>query len=286
MGAKRYRVDPKTFCLEKAGTTHSGKVKESGSSALLEEKINRMFRLQEKLHAENQRSVLLILQARNGAGKDSLIKHVYSGMNTAWCHVTSYKAPSSRELDRSYMWRHFRDLPGRGQIVIFNRSYYEEVTTTRVHTEWLDAQPIPDDKIDDRFWKRRFEQINAFEKFLVHNGTSVVKIFLNISKDEQKARFLNRIENPKKRWKFFPDDLKERRRWDEYTPVFQEMLTKTSSKRAPWYVVPADQKWYARLAAADILISALKKLDPKFPKPDAEKMKQLEKARAELLSED
>ncbi|MDE0022258.1 MAG: polyphosphate kinase 2 family protein [Candidatus Poribacteria bacterium] len=286
MSVKRYRVDPKKFRLEKAAARYAGgKLKESGSAELLAQKIKRMAALQERLFAENRRSVLLTLQARNGAGKDSLIKHVFSGMNSAWCHVVSYKAPSSRELDYGYLWRHFRDIPARGQIVIFNRSYYEEVSTTRVHTKWLGAQPLPSNKIDKKFWKKRFDQINAFEKYLVQNGSSVVKIFLNVSKKEQKARFLNRIYNPKKQWKFAPEDLEERRKWDEYTPVFQEMLTKTSKKYAPWYAVPGDQKWYARLAAADILIHALKKIDPQFPKMNVEKMKQLEKAKAELESE-
>ena len=248
----------------------------------LERGIARLAELQEKLYAQDRWAVLLVLQAMDAAGKDSTIKHVMSGVNPQGCQVHSFKAPSAEELQHDYLWRTSRALPERGQIGIFNRSYYEEVLAVRVHPELLSQKKIPQRLISDDLWRRRFEEINAFERYLTGNGIVVLKFFLHLSKKEQKQRFLERLKDPEKNWKFSVSDALERRHWDEYMQAYEDMIRNTSTKHAPWYVVPADHKWFARLVVAEGAIGAMEALDLAFPKVDAGKRKELKRARAAL----
>jgi PPK2 family polyphosphate:nucleotide phosphotransferase len=261
----QFLVDPKKFKLSKCDPDFTGDMKRKDARQKLAVDIERMRDLQDRFYAAGTHSLLLVLQARDAAGKDSTIKHVLSGLNPSGCDVYSYKSPSSEELDHGYLWRHMQDLPRRGHIGIFNRSYYEEVTAVRVHPEFLAGQRIPADLVTDDVWDERFEDINAFERYLTRNGTRVVKFFLNVSRDEQKARFMERIENPAKHWKFSNSDMKVRGLWDEYDDAFDDALRRTSTKHAPWYVVPADHKWFTRLAVADIIVNALESIDPRYP---------------------
>lgn len=247
--------------------------------------VERMSELQEKLYAQDTYGVLLIFQAMDAAGKDGAIRHVMSGVNPQGCSVTSFKSPSSEELDHDYLWRATKALPARGMIGIFNRSYYEEVLVVRVHPEFLAKQKLPEEEAGDGLWKRRFRQINDFEKYLVRNGIIVLKFFLNISKKEQKKRFLSRIDVPEKNWKFSVADYKERGFWGEYQDAFEDMLNNTSTDHAPWFVIPADNKWFARLAVSEAVCSVLERLDLKFPKVDPERLKELQEIKAALESE-
>jgi PPK2 family polyphosphate:nucleotide phosphotransferase len=231
----------------------------------LEQDIERLARLQEVLYAHDRYALLLIFQAMDAAGKDSVIKHVMSGVNPQGCQVFSFKAPSQEELDHDFLWRTTKALPERGRIGIFNRSYYEEVLIVRVHPEILTAQHIPDEERNENIWQHRYEDINNFERYLTRNGTVILKFFLNVSKKEQKERFLDRIERPEKNWKFSFADVKERERWEDYMHAYQEMLNHTSTHWAPWYVIPADHKWFTRAAVADIIITKLESLDLRFP---------------------
>lgn len=249
---------------------------------LLQEGTPLLAEYQDKLYAQNNYAVLIILQAMDAAGKDGTIKHVMSGLNPQGCQVTSFKAPSTEELDHDYMWRCFKNLPERGNIGIFNRSYYEEVLITRVHPEILERQRLPDHLADKNIWKRRFEEINNFEKYLVNNGIVVLKFFLNISKAEQKRRFLARLELPNKNWKFSVTDAKERGHWNEYMEAFEDCFSHTSTKWAPWYVIPADEKPFARLAVGYVVYQTLKSLKLKYPIVTKAQKEQLEKARAIL----
>jgi PPK2 family polyphosphate:nucleotide phosphotransferase len=251
----------------------------------LERGIARLAKLQAKLYAQDRWAVLLILQAMDAAGKDSTINHVMSGVNPQGCQVTSFKAPSPQELDHDYLWRSSRALPERGKIGIFNRSYYEEVLVVRVHPELLAKEKIPAELMSDHLWKKRFDDINAFERYASRNGIVVLKFFLHLSKKEQKKRFLERLDDPDKNWKFSVSDALERRQWAKYMQAYEEMIRNTSTKRAPWYVVPADHKWFSRLVVAEALISAMENLDLSFPKMDADKKKELKAARAALESE-
>jgi PPK2 family polyphosphate:nucleotide phosphotransferase len=251
----------------------------------LERGIARLTRLQEKLYAQDRWALLLILQAMDAAGKDSTIKHVMSGVNPQGCEVHSYKAPSAEELEHDFLWRTSRSLPERGKIGIFNRSYYEEVLVVRVHRELLEREKIPLALVSDDIWKKRFEDINAFEHYLARNGILVLKFFLHISKKEQKTRFLERLEDPDKNWKFSMNDALERKHWGKYMEAYEDMIRNTSTKHAPWYVVPADHKWFARLAVAEATIEAMENLDLAFPKMDAAKRKELKNARAALQRE-
>lgn len=255
------------------------------AQALLREGIERLGDLQEKLYAQDRWSVLLIFQAMDAAGKDSTIKHVMSGVNPQGCQVFSFKAPSAEELDHDYLWRTTKCLPERGRIGIFNRSYYEEVLVVRVHQEILAGQRIPPSLLTADIWKERYEDISAFERYLSRNGTVVRKFFLHMSRDEQKKRFLERIEEPAKRWKFAAGDVAERAHWDRYRNAYAKMIRHTASRHAPWYVVPADNKWYTRLIVAGAIVDTLLDLDLHFPKFDARKRKELEAARAALVSE-
>ncbi len=246
--------------------------------------IKVLAELQGRLAAQDTYSVLIIFQALDAAGKDGTIKHVMTGINPQGCSVHSFKAPSTEELDHDYLWRCAKRLPERGHITIFNRSYYEEVLIVRVHPELLEKQHLPI-KASPKLWQQRFEQINNFEKYLTDNGTMILKFYLNISKEEQKRRFLERIENPDKNWKFASADLVERNYWKNYMKAYEECFNNTSTKWAPWYVIPADYKPYARLAVADIINSKLKELDPKYPTLSKQQMKQLKSAKELLLGQ-
>lgn len=229
--------------------------------------------------------MLMIFQAMDAAGKDGAIKHVMSGINPQGCSVTSFKAPSSEELDHDYMWRAHKAIPERGKIGLFNRSYYEEVLVVRVHEEILGAQHLPKELIGKDIWANRYKDINNFEKYFAHNGVIVVKFFLHLSKGEQKKRFLERLEMPEKNWKFSLADVKERSCWKDYQKAYEEMIQNTASKHAPWYVIPADNKWFTRLAVASAAIEALNSLDLQFPEVDKDKKKELEKVREALLQD-
>ena len=249
------------------------------------EGVERLAALQEKLYAQDRWGVLLVFQAMDAAGKDSAIKHVMSGVNPQGCQVFSFKAPSPEELDHDFLWRTMRCLPERGRIGIFNRSYYEEVLVVRVHPELLAKQRLPDELVSKRIWQDRFEDICAFERYISRNGYLVRKFFLNVSKDEQKRRFLERIERPEKNWKFSLRDAQERGAWKDYMAAYEDAIRHTATKEAPWIVVPADRKWFARLVVAAAIDEALESLDLEFPIVDAAKKRELAAARRALLGE-
>ena len=240
---------------------------------------------QDVLYASDTWSILVVLQAMDAAGKDGIIKHVMSGINPQGCQVYSFKSPSSEELDHNYLWRCMVRLPERGKIGIFNRSYYEEVLVVKVHPEFLNAERIPDAKVNDKFWEARYEDINNFEKHLSRNGTKIIKFFLNISKEEQRARFLDRINEPDKHWKISPSDIAERGHWDEYMDAFEQAIRATSTDEAPWYIIPSNHKWVARGLVANILVETIKSLDLKYPEVSPEKLKAIEAAKKQLESE-
>jgi PPK2 family polyphosphate:nucleotide phosphotransferase len=250
----------------------------------LKQGVKKLANLQDKLSAQDTYSVLVIFQALDAAGKDGTIKHVMSGINPQGCSVHSFKAPSTEELDHDYLWRCAKRLPERGRIGIFNRSYYEEVLIVRVHPELLEKQHLPT-KASPKLWEQRFEEINNFEKYLVQNGTMIIKFFLNISKEEQKRRFLERIENPDKNWKFSSQDIVERQYWKNYMKAYEECFNHTSTKWAPWYIIPADYKPFARLAVSEIISSKLKEIDPEYPKLSKQQLKQLKSAKDQLLGQ-
>jgi PPK2 family polyphosphate:nucleotide phosphotransferase len=237
------------------------------------------------LYAENTRALLVVLQALDAAGKDSTIKHVMSGVNPAGCQVTSFKAPSAEELDHDYLWRCVKALPARGNIGIFNRSHYEEVLVVRVHPQFLAGQRLPERTLGEGLWKQRFRQINAFEQHLVENGTEVVKIFLHVSKEEQRQRQLERIDKPEKNWKFNAGDIKERQHWDAYMAAYEDVLRHTSTEPAAWHVVPADKKWFARIAVAAIIASKLIEMDPQYPTVSQAQREEMLACRATLMAE-
>jgi PPK2 family polyphosphate:nucleotide phosphotransferase len=251
---------------------------------ILDNGVRILAELQEKLYAQDHWAVLAIFQAMDAAGKDGAIKHVMSGINPQGCQVFSFKAPSPEELDHDFMWRCLRNLPERGRIGIFNRSYYEEVLVVRVHPEYLQRQHLPKDLVTDRIWENRFEDIRAMERYLARNGVAVIKFFLHISKEEQRKRFLGRLDEPEKNWKFSPGDVVERQHWDEYMDAYEDMIRNTATKHAPWYVIPADKKWFARLAVAAAMIDTLERLDLEFPEPPH--AKELKAARAQLMKEE
>ncbi|MBX3441942.1 MAG: polyphosphate kinase 2 family protein [Planctomyces sp.] len=252
---------------------------------LLDQSLAELTAAQELMYADDQYALLIVFQAMDAAGKDGTIKHVMSGVNPQGCQVFSFKKPSSEELDHNFLWRYMKSLPERGRIGIFNRSYYEDVLVVRVHPEVLDQQRLPPGKRGKSFWEARYEDINAFERHLVRNGTVVLKFFLNVSKSQQKRRFLERLERPDKHWKFSAADLAEREYWDDYMDAYERAITATSTEWAPWYVVPADHKWATRAIVADIISSTLVSLDLQFPKPTDEQLAQLAKARKRLLDE-
>lgn len=249
---------------------------------LLERGIAAMADLQDKLYAQDRWSVLLMFQAMDAAGKDGAIKHVMSGVNPQGCQVYSFKAPSAEELDHDFMWRTNCRMPARGRIGIFNRSYYEELLIVRVHSEILKNERIPPSLMTKDLWKERFEDINAIERYLTRNGIVIRKFFLHLSKKEQKQRFLARLETPDKNWKFSSSDLHEREHWDEYMQAYEEMIVHTAKKHAPWYVIPADNKWFTRLVVAAAIVDTLEDLKLAYPEVDREKKKELQAAQAAL----
>jgi PPK2 family polyphosphate:nucleotide phosphotransferase len=267
---------------------HKSMSKEEGEQ-LLAEGIQNLSLMQDKLYAHNSHSILIVLQAMDAAGKDGAIKHVMSGLNPQGVKVTSFKTPSKEELDHDYIWRHYKALPGRGEIGIFNRSHYENVLVTRVHPEYILSENLPGfekpEDITPAFWEKRFKQINRFEKNLAQNGTLILKFFLHVSKKEQKKRFLERIDDPIKNWKFSSTDVEERQFWNQYMEAYEDMLSATSKEFAPWFVLPADDKWFTRLCLAAIISREFDKLDPTYPiVSDADKA-QLQMMREKLMQE-
>ncbi len=262
-----------------------GLVQKKEAQKLLAEGVQLLAAYQSKLYAQSTYSLLIIFQAMDAAGKDSTIKHVMSGLNPQGTQVYSFKAPSAEEFDHTYLWRNFKALPERGNIGIFNRSYYEEVLVARVHPEILERQQLPPELKDKKIWQRRFREINNFEKYLADNGTVILKFFLNVSKDEQKKRFLERIDLPEKNWKFSMADAHERQHWDQYQAAYEDMLNNTSTRHAPWYVVPADHKWFTRIAVAAVIGKTLKGLKLAYPNVSQEHRQELLKARKMLENE-
>ncbi len=266
------------------GDTRWVKSKKEGKE-LLQQGVEQLCELQERLYAQDRWGVLLIFQAMDAAGKDGAIKHVMSGINPQGCQVYSFKGPSAEELDHDFLWRTSKSLPERGRIGIFNRSYYEEVLVVRVHPEFLQGQKVPPELVTKRIWKDRYEDISAFERYLARNGYVIRKFFLNVSRKEQKRRFLERLDMPEKNWKFSLGDAKERGYWDDYMDAYQDLIRHTATPYAPWVVVPADNKWFARMVVAAATIAALRELKLEFPPIDDAKKKELAAARAALESE-
>ena len=281
MDIKKYRVkankkvDLEKFSTKKDDSYSKKEVKEE----ILPQNLEKMFEFQEKLYAENKRGILVVLQAMDAAGKDSLVKKVFTALNPAGCKVTSFKQPSTEELDHDYLWRITKATPAYGEVGIFNRSHYEDVLVTRVHN-------LVNKKNDDDFWEKRFEDINAFEKYLDNNGIKVVKFFLHVSKDEQKERLLDRINLEEKHWKFAASDILERENWDDYHRAYEDMLEHTSTDYAPWYVIPADNKWFTRFVVSEVMLDLFKQLDPHTPKLSKEEESQLEKWKKVLMEQD
>jgi PPK2 family polyphosphate:nucleotide phosphotransferase len=284
--ARQFRIDNgKSFRLKSVDPADTGKLTKEEAAAELERGIESLRGMQEKLYAQDRWAILLIFQAMDAAGKDSTIKHVMSGVNPQGCQIYSFKTPSAEELDHDFLWRTTRHLPERGRIGIFNRSYYEEMLIVRVHRQLLERQKLPPRLVTEHIWKERFEDVNAFERYLTRNGVVIRKFFLHVSKEEQKKRFLQRIDNPDKNWKFTMDDVRERAYWDEYMAAYEEMIRHTATDHAPWYVVPADNKWFTRLVVSAAIIDALDELDLAFPKIDEENRQKLAEARAMLEGE-
>ena len=281
MDIKKYRVKPnKKVDLEKFSTKKDDSYsKKEVKEEILPQNLEKMFEFQERLYAENTRGILVVLQAMDAAGKDSLVKKVFTALNPAGCKVTSFKQPSTEELDHDYLWRITKATPAYGEVGIFNRSHYEDVLVTRVHN-------LVNKKNDDDFWNKRFEDINAFEKYLDNNGIKVVKFFLHVSKDEQKERLLDRINLDEKHWKFAASDILERENWDEYHKAYEDMLEHTSTDYAPWYVVPADNKWFTRFVVSEVMLDLFEQLDPQTPKLSKEEESQLDKWKKVLLEQD
>jgi PPK2 family polyphosphate:nucleotide phosphotransferase len=279
--ATKYRIDHgKDFRLKDFDPADTGPIRsKEHAKEMLEQSILRMAELQNKLYAQDQWSLLLIFQALDAAGKDGTIKHVMSGMNPQGCQVYSFKVPSSEELDHDYLWRNLTRLPARGHIGIFNRSYYEEVLVVRVHPEVLSAERVPPSLVGKDIWKDRFEDIHAFERYLSRNGTVIRKFFLNVSKKEQKRRFLERLDEPEKNWKFSAADIHEREYWDDYMSAYEDAIRHTAAKHAPWYVVPADNKWFTRLVVASAVVETLEGLKLHYPNVPASKRGELTAAR-------
>ncbi|HVZ53354.1 MAG TPA: polyphosphate kinase 2 family protein [Pseudolabrys sp.] len=286
--AKRFRIDkPNKFRLadhdpaDCCGLT----IDKLEAQHMLAEGVERLSELQQRLYASDRWSVLIVLQAMDAAGKDSLIKHVMSGLNPQGVSVVSFKQPSAEELDHDFLWRVAQRLPERGRIGIFNRSHYEEVLAVRVHPELLDRQNLPKELDGKNIWKHRFDDIRAFEQHLARNGTVVLKFFLNVSKEEQRKRFLERVERPDKHWKFSLSDVTERKLWPKYMAAYEEAIRATSRPFAPWHVVPADNKWFTRLAVAGVLVDAFERLKLDYPKVEGAALKELAKAKKALLRE-
>lgn len=285
---KPYRVTKgKKFRLKDVDPGDTGKYTakdKEGATEALQEGVEALTKLQDMLYGQDRWSVLLIFQAMDAAGKDGTIKHVMSGVNPQGCQVSSFKGPTSTDLDHDYLWRCVKELPERGRIGIFNRSYYEETLAVRVHPEFLAAQKLPARCLTKRIWEERFQDIRAFERYLHRNGTIVLKFFLHVSKEEQKKRFLERLDLPEKNWKFSATDAKSRAFWDDYMEAYEETIRETATKDSPWYVVPADNKWFTRVIVAAAVIEALSSLDLAYPKVSEAKKKELAEARKLLIA--
>jgi len=266
-------------------TLHLDPADKDKAKQVLAEGVDILAQLQDRLYAQDRWAVLLMFQAMDAAGKDGTIKHVMSGVNPQGCQVTSFKGPSPQDLDHDYLWRCMKELPERGRIGIFNRSYYEETLVVRVHRDFLAKQKLPKELVDDGIWQQRFADIRHFEDYLGHNGVVVRKFFLHVSKNEQKKRFMERLDNPEKNWKFSANDIKERAYWDDYMEAYEDTIRHTASKRSPWYVVPADNKWFTRLVVVAAVIDTLASLDLKYPKLSEQALRELEEARQQLAAE-
>jgi len=286
--SKPYRVtNGKKFRLKDVDPGDTAELKSADKPRAkqgLQTGVDALAELQDVLYAQDRWSVLLIFQAMDAAGKDGTIKHVMSGVNPQGCQVSSFKGPTSTDLDHDYMWRCVKELPERGRIGIFNRSYYEETLVVRVHPEFLAGQKLPPEVVTKHVWDERFEDIRSFERYLHRNGTIVRKFFLHVSKDEQQRRFLERLDNPDKNWKFSANDAKERGFWDDYMKAYEETIQQTATEDSPWYVVPADNKWFSRLIVAAAVVDALASLNMQYPKVSAAKKKELEEARRLLVA--
>ncbi|HEX6883776.1 MAG TPA: PPK2 family polyphosphate kinase [Planctomycetota bacterium] len=283
---ERFRVEPDARdVLASVDPRDAAELDKDAAAARLAEGVERLAELQERLYAQDRWAVLLLFQGMDAAGKDGVVKHVLAGVNPAGCQVFAFKAPSPEELDHDFLWRAARALPERGRIGIFNRSYYEEVVTVRIHPEFLEKQRLPPRCVGKSIWDERLEDIVAFERYLCRNGVLVRKFFLHVSKDEQRERFLERIEHPEKNWKFNELDVAERAHWDEYQRHWSTAIARTSTAHAPWYVVPADRKWFTRLVVAEAVVAALEDLELDFPRLEGERRAELERARKQLAAE-
>lgn len=286
MDISEYKIkEGRKVKLSEISTDDTGKYdSKTEAQAQLEENIERMAELQDKLYAQDRYSVLIILQAMDTAGKDGAIKHVMSGLNPQGTYVQSFKQPSAEELDHDYLWRINKHLPERGRIGIFNRSYYEEVLVVKVHNI-IQVQQLPDEIKNENIWKDRYRQMRDYERYLSENGTKIIKLFLHISKDEQKERLLVRIDDASKNWKFSAADIKERQYWDQYQQCYEEAIEATSTEQAPWYVIPADKKWFARLAVSEIIVKTLEDLKIEYPSVSKDQLAVLEECKKKLLAE-
>lgn len=278
------------FKLKKYKTNYNaGYQNEKAIKVSLENYKNAISKLQDQLFAQGKHSILLVLQAIDASGKDSCIKHVLSGINPQGCHVTAFKQPTPEEISHDFLWRTYKALPAKGMIGVFNRSYYEEVLVTKVHPEFILKQNLPGidrvENMDEKFWKNRYRAINEMERHLVKSGTIVIKLFLNMSKDEQRVRFLDRTNDPTKKWKFNYGDLKERKLWDTYQKVYEDMIQNTSTKHAPWHIIPADNQWVSRVIVGDILLETLESLKLAYPSLTPDELKLIEQGRTELMAE-
>jgi PPK2 family polyphosphate:nucleotide phosphotransferase len=285
--AKRYRVTDGRFRMKDADSGDTWKLKsKEQAQGLLDHGLEQLCDMQEKLYAQDRWALLLIFQAMDAAGKDSTIKHVMSGLNPQGCEVSSFKTPSTEELDHDYLWRCQRWLPARGRIGIFNRSYYEEVLVVRVHRNLLEKQKVPGELVKKDIWQKRFQDIGGFERYLCRNGVVVRKFFLHVSKKEQKKRFLERLDEPEKHWKFSLSDIEERQFWPQYMEAYEDLIRNTATAHAPWYVVPADHKWFTRLVVAAVVVETLRSLKVDYPEVGPDKKKELSAARAALKREE
>lgn len=275
------------FDIKAQNTKYNGKINKDEAKQLLNIEKEKLYLLQEKLYADGSQSLLIILQGMDAAGKDSLVEHVFSGVNPQGCEVTSFKTPSTKEYSHDFLWRHYLALPAKGKIGIFNRSHYESVLVCKVHPEYNLSEKVWSDvkQFDEKFWENRYESIRNFEKHLANNGTKIIKIFLNVSKEEQKQRFLERIEEDDKNWKFSSGDVTERGFWNDYMKAYQDAIRETSTDYAPWFVIPADQKWFTRVAAIQIIIDALESMNLKFPELSGKDKDALKDSKHKLESE-
>lgn len=279
--------DNQTFDIKKHNTTYKGNIDKDEAKKLLATEKEKLRLLQEKLYADGSQSLLIVLQAMDAAGKDSLIEHVFGGVNPQGCEVTSFKSPSTKEYAHDFLWRHYLALPAKGKIGIFNRSHYESVLVCKVHPEYNLSEKVWKDvkQFDEKFWKSRYESIRNFEKHLASNGTKIIKIFLNVSKEEQKERFLDRINEDNKNWKFSSADITERGFWDDYQKAYEQAINETSTDSAPWFVIPADKKWFSRVAAIQIIIDAMQTMDLKFPELSEKEKQSLSDSKIKLENE-